>query len=70
MIQRDCFTHHAGSKGAPRRGTNAKSREGSNMASWNTKTSSIQKGGAGFKATINLNNNNNNNNNNNLRLDL
>jgi hypothetical protein len=63
MIQRDrsackyveIFTHRVGSKGAPRGGTNAKSREGSNMASRNTKTSIIQKGGAGFKATINLN---------------
>jgi hypothetical protein len=34
---------------------NTKSREVPNMACRNTKTSIIQKGGAGFKATIDLN---------------
>jgi hypothetical protein len=57
----EIFTHHVGSIGALSRGrvffrgTNAKSREVSNMASRNTKTSIFQKGGAGFKTAINLN---------------
>jgi hypothetical protein len=69
MIQRNrsacknvkIFTPHIGSKGAPRRGTvffrgtNTKSREVSNMECGNTKTSIIQKRGAGFKAAIDLN---------------
>jgi hypothetical protein len=36
-------------------GKNPKSREVSNMACRNRKTSIIQKGGAGFKAAIDLN---------------
>jgi hypothetical protein len=63
MIQRNrsacknvkIFTHHIGSKGVPRRGTNTNSREVPNMACRNTKTSIIQMGGAGFKAAIDLN---------------
>jgi hypothetical protein len=57
----EIFSHHVGSIGAPSRGTvifrglNAKSREVSNMASRNAKTSIFQKGGARFKAAINMN---------------
>jgi hypothetical protein len=68
MIERsrsDCegveiFTHRVGSIGASRRGTvffrgmGAKSREVTNMASSNAKTTTFQKRGAGFKAASNL----------------
>jgi hypothetical protein len=63
MIERnrsDCtyveiFTHHVGSIGAPRRGTNTKQWEVPNTATSNTKTNILREGSAGFKATINMN---------------